>query len=146
MKNYKRTAKQNQLFYGITLIYYRTYIRKNSLYCTFFIQQALEKQAAYFNEEAVGRAIAKSGVPREEFFITTKLWIQDASYEDAKGAYHASLYRLGLDYLDLYLIHQPFGHYYGAWPAMEELYEDGKVRAIGLSNFDDARLADLIIN
>lgn len=108
--------------------------------------RSFDTSAAYFNEEAVGRAIAKSGVPRKEFFITTKLWIQDASYENAKGAYQASLDRLGLDYLDLYLIHQPFGDYYGAWRAMEELYEDGKVRAIGVSNFDDARLADLIIN
>ncbi len=108
--------------------------------------RSFDTSAAYFNEEAVGRAISKSGVPREEFFITTKLWVQDASYEAAKGAYQASLDRLGLDYLDLYLIHQPFGDYYGAWRAMEELYEDGKVRAIGVSNFDDARLADLIIN
>ncbi|UQZ35499.1 2,5-diketo-D-gluconic acid reductase [Paenibacillus sp. PK3_47] len=108
--------------------------------------RSFDTSAAYFNEEAVGRAIAKSDVPREEFFITTKLWIQDASYEAAKGAYQASLDRLGLDFLDLYLIHQPFGDYYGAWRAMEELYEDKKVRAIGVSNFDDARLADLIIH
>ncbi|WP_151736993.1 aldo/keto reductase ['Paenibacillus yunnanensis' Narsing Rao et al. 2020] len=108
--------------------------------------RSFDTSAAYFNEEAVGRAIAKSGVPREDFFITTKLWVQDASYEAAKGAYQASLDRLGLDYLDLYLIHQPFGDYYGAWRAMEELYDGKKVRAIGVSNFDDARLADLIIN
>lgn len=108
--------------------------------------RSFDTSSAYFNEEAVGRAIANSGVPREELFITSKLWIQDASYDRAKAAYQASLARLGLEYLDLYLIHQPFGDYYGAWRAMEELYEAGKVRAIGLSNFDDARLADLILN
>ncbi|MHC5250075.1 aldo/keto reductase [Enterococcus sp. LJL90] len=108
--------------------------------------RSFDTSSAYFNEEAVGRAIANSGVPREELFITSKLWVQDASYDKAKAAYQASLTRLGLDYLDLYLIHQPFGDYYGAWRAMEELYAAKKVRAIGVSNFDDARLADLILN
>ncbi|MHC5373138.1 aldo/keto reductase [Enterococcus sp. LJL120] len=108
--------------------------------------RSFDTSSAYFNEEAVGRAIANSGVPREELFITSKLWVQDASYDKAKAAYQASLTRLGLDYLDLYLIHQPFGDYYGAWRAMEELYAVKKVRAIGVSNFDDARLADLILN
>lgn len=96
------------------------------------------------NEEAVGRAIARSGVPRNELFVTTKLWIQDAGYEKAKAAFQKSLDRLGLDYLDLYLIHQPFGDVYGSWRAMEELCAEGKIRAIGVSNFQPDRLADLI--
>ena len=103
----------------------------------------IDTAAAYFNEEAVGAAIAKSGVPREELFITTKLWVQDASYEGAKKAIDTSLKKLGLDYLDLYLIHQPMGDYVGAYRAMEEAYHAGKLRAIGVSNFYPARLADL---
>lgn len=104
----------------------------------------IDTAAAYLNEEAVGRAIKKSGIPREELFITTKLWIQDAGYESAKKAFYKSLKRLGLDYLDLYLIHQPFNDYYGAWRAMEELQKDGKIRAIGVCNFMPDRLVDLI--
>lgn len=103
----------------------------------------IDTAAAYFNEEAVGAAIVKSGVPREELFITTKLWVQDASYEGAKKAIDTSLKKLGLDYLDLYLIHQPMGDYVGAYRAMEEAYHAGKLRAIGVSNFYPARLADL---
>ncbi len=102
----------------------------------------IDTAAAYMNEEAVGRAIAKSGVPREELFIVTKLWVQDAGYEKAKKAFNTSLEKLGLDYLDLYLIHQPMGDYYGAWRAMEELYKAGKIRAIGVCNFYPAILAD----
>lgn len=102
----------------------------------------IDTAAAYMNEEAVGRAIAKSGVPREELFVVTKLWVQDAGYEKAKKAFETSLEKLGLDYLDLYLIHQPMGDYYGAWRAMEELYKEGKVRAIGVCNFYPAVLAD----
>lgn len=83
--------------------------------------------AAYMNEEAVGRAIAKSAVAREELFVITKLWVQDADYEKAKKAFDTSLEKLGLDYLDLYLIHQPMGGYHGAWRAMEELYKEGRV-------------------
>lgn len=104
----------------------------------------IDTAAAYVNEEAVGRAIKRSGVPREELFITTKLWIQDAGYESAKRAFKESLKRLQLDYLDLYLIHQPFGDVYGSWRAMEELYREGKIRAIGVSNFQMDRLVDLI--
>lgn len=104
----------------------------------------IDTAAAYMNEEAVGRAIKKSGIPREELFITTKLWIQDANYESTKKAFQKSLNRLGLDYLDLYLIHQPFNDYYGAWRAMEELYKEGKIRAIGVCNFYPDRLIDLI--
>lgn len=106
----------------------------------------IDTAAAYFNEEAVGAAIKKSGIPREELFITTKLWIQDAGYENAKKAFQASLNKLGLDYLDLYLIHQPFNDYYGSWRAMEELYAEGKIRAIGVCNFYPDRLADLCAN
>lgn len=106
----------------------------------------IDTAAAYFNEEAVGSAIQKSGIPREELFITTKLWIQDAGYENAKKAFQASLDKLGLDYIDLYLIHQPFNDYYGSWRAMEELYEAGKIRAIGVCNFYPDRLADLCAN
>ena len=102
--------------------------------------------AAYMNERAVGRAVRRSGIPRGELFITTKLWVQDAGYESAKRAFAASLERLQLDYLDLYLIHQPFGDVYGAWRAMEELYREGKVRAIGVSNFQPDRLVDLILH
>ena len=102
----------------------------------------IDTAAAYMNEEAVGKAIAKCGVPREELFITTKLWEQDAGYEGAKAAFQTSLDKLGLDHLDLYLIHQPMGDYYGAWRAMEELYQAGKVRAIGVCNFYPHVLAD----
>ena len=106
----------------------------------------IDTAAAYFNEEAVGTAIAKSGISREELFITTKLWIQDAGYESAKKAFETSMKKLGLDYLDLYLIHQPMNDYYGAWRAMEELYEAGKIRAIGVCNFYPDRLTDLCLN
>lgn len=106
----------------------------------------IDTAAAYFNEEAVGAAIAKSGIPRKELFITTKLWIQDAGYESAKKAFETSVEKLGLDYLDLYLIHQPMNDYYGAWRAMEELYEAGKIRAIGVCNFYPDRLTDLCLN
>ena len=103
----------------------------------------IDTAAAYMNEEAVGKAIAKCGVPREEVFITTKLWVQDASYEGAKKAIETSLQKLGLDYIDLYLIHQPMGDYIGAYRAMEEAYKEGKLKAIGVCNFYPNRLADL---
>lgn len=108
--------------------------------------RSLDTAAAYLNEEAVGRAIKSSGIPREELFVTTKLWIQDAGEERAKKAFQRSLDRLGLDYVDLYLIHQPFGDYYGAWRAMEGLNREGKARAIGVSNFYPDRLIDLILH
>ncbi|MDQ0753537.1 2,5-diketo-D-gluconate reductase A [Streptomyces africanus] len=104
----------------------------------------LDTAAAYENERAVGRAIAASGIPRDELFITTKLWIQDYGRDSAERAFDRSLDRLGVDHLDLYLIHQPFGDYYGAWRAMEELNRAGRTRAIGVSNFYPDRLADLI--
>ena len=106
----------------------------------------IDTAAAYFNEEAVGAAIRKSGIPREELFITTKLWIQDQGYENAKRAFQTSLDKLGLDYLDLYLIHQPMNDYYGSWRAMEEMYEASKIRAIGVCNFYPDRLVDLCLN
>jgi 2,5-diketo-D-gluconate reductase A len=106
----------------------------------------IDTAASYLNEEAVGRAIKRSGVPREELFITTKLWVQDTGYEHTKKAFEKSLTRLQLDYLDLYLIHQPYGDVYGSWRAMEELYREGKIKAIGVSNFHPDRLIDLIIH
>ena len=105
----------------------------------------IDTASAYFNEEAVGAAIVKSGVPREELFITTKLWVQDAGYEATKKAFQTSLDNLGLDYLDLYMVHQPLGDYYGSWRAMEELYKAGKVKAIGVCNFYPERLTDLCL-
>ena len=103
----------------------------------------IDTAAAYMNEEAVGRAIAKCGVPREELFITTKLWVQDASYEGAKQAIETSMQKLGLSYIDLYLIHQPMGDYIGAYRAMEEAYKAGKLRAIGVCNCYPHVLADI---
>jgi len=106
----------------------------------------IDTAQSYMNEEAVGKAIKRSGVAREELFITTKLWIQSNGYDGAKKAFEASLKKLQLDYLDLYLIHQPYGDVYGEWRAMEDLYKEGKIRAIGVSNFQPDRLIDLIIN
>lgn len=110
----------------------------------------IDTAAAYMNEEAVGAAIKElidgGEVKREELFITTKLWIQDASYDAAKQAFERSIKKLGIDYLDLYLIHQALGDYYGAWRAMEELYEEGKIKAIGVCNFYPARLTDLCLH
>ena len=106
----------------------------------------LDTAAAYENEEAVGKAIRSSGVARAELFVTTKLWIQDAGYESTKRAFQRSLDRLQLDYLDLYLIHQPFGDVYGAWRAMEELHREDRIKAIGVSNFPPDRVMDLIVH
>jgi 2,5-diketo-D-gluconate reductase A len=106
----------------------------------------IDTAAAYGNEEAVGRALVGSGVPREELFVTTKLWVQDAGERHTVDAFNTSLERLGLDYVDLYLIHQPYGDYYSEWRAMQRLYKEGRARAIGVSNFHSDRLVDLIIN
>ena len=104
----------------------------------------IDTAAAYENEEAVGRAICRCGVLREELFITTKLWITDTSYEGAKRGFARSMERLGLDYVDLYLIHQPYNDYYGAWRALEELYAAGKAHSIGVDNFTQDKLADFL--
>jgi 2,5-diketo-D-gluconate reductase A len=106
----------------------------------------LDTAASYTNEQAVGRAIKKSGIDRKDLFVTTKLWVDDANYEGAKAAFERSLNKLELDYLDLYLIHQPYGDVYGAWRAMEELYLAGKIRAIGVSNFYTDRIVDFVIH
>ncbi len=104
----------------------------------------IDTAASYMNEAAVGNAIKKYGVPREDLFITTKLWVQDTGYEKTKNAFEKSLNKLQLDYLDLYLIHQPYGDVHGSWRAMEELYKKGKVKAIGVSNFQPDRVMDII--
>ncbi len=106
--------------------------------------RSIDTAARYQNEEAVGRGILKSGVPRDQIFVTSKLWIADASYERARKAYQNSLDSLGLEYLDLYLIHQPYGDIFGAWRAMVELYEAGRVKAIGVSNFSSAKLINFV--
>ena len=105
----------------------------------------IDTAASYMNEEAVGRAIRNSGVDRSELFITTKLWVQDAGYDKTKKAFQRSLDKLQLDYLDLFLIHQPYGDVHGSWRALEELYKAGKVRAIGVSNFHPDRVMDIIM-
>lgn len=106
----------------------------------------LDTAAVYGNEREVGKAVKQSGIKREEIFITTKLWIQDCGYKTALKAFEKSLKNLNTDYIDLYLIHQPFGDVYASWKVMEKLYKDGKVRAIGLSNFQSDRLVDLILH
>ena len=102
--------------------------------------------ASYFNEKALGSALRKSGIPREELFVTTKLWVQDYEFEDALRAFDKSMKLLGLDYLDLYLLHKPYGNYYAAWRAAEKLYKEGRVRAIGVTSFSDERLQDLFLH
>jgi 2,5-diketo-D-gluconate reductase A len=104
----------------------------------------IDTATIYGNEESVGAGIQKSGIDRKELFVTSKLWVDDAGYENAKKAFQTSLDKLGTDYLDLYLIHRPRGDVKGSWKAMEELYEDGKIRAIGVSNFEPAQLTDLM--
>jgi diketogulonate reductase-like aldo/keto reductase len=106
----------------------------------------IDTAASYLNEDAVGRAIKRSGIAREELFITSKIWVKDVNYEGAKIAYQRSLDKLQLDYLDLNLLHQPYNDVFGAWRAMEELYEAGKIKAIGVANFTSAKLVDFIIN
>src|SRR5215212_7725923 len=108
--------------------------------------RSIDTAASYGNEEAVGRAIKTSSVARDDLFVTTKLWIADTGYEKTKQAFERSLGRLGLDHLDLYLIHQPYGDVYGAWRAMEELHRDGRVRAIGVSNFHPDRVMDFLMH
>lgn len=106
----------------------------------------IDTAAAYFNEEQVGNAIRRSGIEREKFFVTTKLWVQDYEYDNALRAFDLSMKKLGLDYLDLYLMHKPYGNYYTAWRAMERLYKEGRVRAIGVTSFSSERLQDLFLH
>ncbi len=134
----------------LPMIGYGTFLIKDGALCERCVADALESgyrlfdtAAAYGNESAVGAALRGSGIPRAEWFVTTKLWVQDASYEGAKAAIETSLRKLGLSYIDLYLIHQPMGDYIGAYRAMEEAYKAGKLRAIGVCNFYPNRLADL---
>lgn len=130
---------------------YGVFRMKDPLLCEEAVVQAIQcgyrlidTAAAYENEEAVGRAIRRCGVPREELFVTTKLWITDTSYEGAKRGFARSMQRLGLEYLDLYLIHQPYNDYYGAWRALEELYAEGEAHSIGVDNFTQDKLADFL--
>ncbi len=139
-------VKMPQLGFGVYQIPDSPECEQNVLEAIEAGYRSFDTAAGYLNEGSVGRAIAKSGVLREELFITTKLWIQDASYEAAKKAFQNSLKQLGVEYIDLYLIHQPFGDYYGAWRALEELYKEGSIRAIGVCNFEPDRLLDLILN
>ncbi len=137
----------------IPVIGYGTFQLTDAALCEQCVGNALEAgyrlfdtAAVYGNEEAVGSAVRSSYVPRKEIFLTTKLWVQDAGYDSTLKAFEASLKRMKLEYLDLYLIHQPFGDIYGAWRAMERLYREGAVRAIGVSNFSPERLVDLCMN
>ena len=106
----------------------------------------IDTAASYFNEEQVGNAISHSGLKREDVFVTTKLWVQDYEYEDALRAFDKSLKLLGLDYIDLYLLHKPYGNYYAAWRACEQLYKEGLIRAIGVTSFSSERLQDLFLH
>ena len=137
----------------LPMIGYGTFRIRDAAQCERCVSQALEAgyrlfdtAASYENEASIGAALRSSGIPREGLFITTKLWVQDAGYDGTLKAFDSSLKQLGLDYIDLYLIHQPFGDYYGAWRAMERLYREGAVRAIGVSNFTPERLVDLCMN
>ena len=108
--------------------------------------RSIDTAASYMNEEAVGAAVRNCGVKREELFITTKLWVQDHEYDDTLRAFDTSMAKLGLDYLDLWLIHKPYGNYYAAWRAMERLYKEGRIRAIGVTSFSNDRLIDLVLH
>ena len=137
----------------LPMVGYGTFQIRDAVQCEQCVLQAVETgyrlfdtAASYENEAAVGAALRSSGVPREELFLITKLWVQDAGYDGTLKAFDRSLKQLGLDHIDLYLIHQPFGDYYGAWRAMERLYREGGVRAIGVSNFTPERLVDLCMN
>ena len=134
----------------LPMIGYGTFQIKDAAQCEQCVSEALEAgyrlfdtAASYENEVAIGRALRGSGVPRDEWFVTTKLWVQDAGYDGTLKAFDRSLKQLGLDYIDLYLLHQPMGDYIGAYRAMEEAYKEGKLKAIGVCNFYPNRLADL---
>lgn len=137
----------------LPMVGYGTFQIRDAVQCEQCVLQAVQTgyrlfdtAASYENEAAVGAALRSSGVPREELFLITKLWVQDAGYDGTLKAFDRSLKKLGLGHIDLYLIHQPFGDYYGAWRAMERLYREGAVRAIGVSNFTPERLVDLCMN
>lgn len=143
------------LFNGVCMpaLGYGTFQITNAALCEQCVENALDAgyrlfdtAAFYRNEEAVGHAICSSNIPRKEIFVTTKLWVQDTGYDNTLKAFDLSLKKMGLEYIDLYLIHQPFGDIYGAWRAMERLYREGAVRAIGVSNFSPERLVDLCMN
>lgn len=106
----------------------------------------IDTAASYFNEREVGEAIRESGMPRESVFVTSKLWVQDYEYDDALRAFDRSLSELGLDYIDLYLLHKPYGNYYAAWRALERLHKEGRIRAIGVTSFSNERLQDLFLH
>ncbi len=138
---------------AMPLIGFGTYLINDLTVCERSVSDALEigyrlidTAQFYGNEEAVGRAVRNSGIPRKELFITTKLWISDMGYEKAKAALEMSLHKLGMDYVDLYLIHHPFGDYYGAWRAVCEAYRGGRTLAVGVSNFYADRLTDLALH
>ena len=137
----------------LPMVGYGTFQIRDAVQCEQCVLQAVETgyrlfdtAASYENEAAVGAALRSSGVPREELFLITKLWVQDAGYDGTLKAFDRSLKKLGLGHIDLYLIHQPMGDYIGAWRAMERLYREGAVRAIGVSNFTPERLVDLCMN
>lgn len=137
----------------LPMVGYGTFQIRDAVQCEQWVLQAVQTgyrlfdtAASYENEAAVGAALRSSGVPREELFLITKLWVQDTGYDGTLKAFDRSLKKLGLGHIDLYLIHQPFGDYYGAWRAMERLYREGAVRAIGVSNFTPERLVDLCMN
>ena len=147
--------QSRRLYNGIELpmIGYGTFQIRDAAQCEQCVLDALkagyrlfDTAASYENEAAIGRALRSSELPREAWFVTTKLWVQDAGYDGTLRAFDQSLKNLGLEQIDLYLIHQPFGDYYGAWRAMERLYREGAVRAIGVSNFTPERLVDLCMN
>lgn len=135
-----------QLGFGVFQIPTHEDAKKATLQAIKAGYRLIDTAAAYMNERAVGEAIKESGVPREDLFITTKLWVQDMGYEATQKAIDHSLARLNLDYLDLYLIHQPLNDVYGSWRAMEDAYDAGKLKAIGVANFENDRLQDLMIN
>ena len=135
-----------QLGFGVFQIIDEEVCRQSVLNALKTGYRLIDTAACYGNERAVGAAVRDSGIAREEIFLTSKVWIQDAGYEKTKKSFEKTLENLGTDYLDLYLIHMPYGDYYGSWKAMEELYKEGKIRAIGVCNFKADRLTDLILN
>jgi 2,5-diketo-D-gluconate reductase A len=150
VKDYMKTVKLNNgiemplLGYGVFQVTDPKECENGVLHAIETGYRLIDTAASYMNETAVGKAIKMSGAAREDLFITTKLWVQDTGFEKTKNAFEKSLNKLQLDYLDLYLIHQPYGDVHGSWRAMEQLYKEGKVRAIGVSNFQPDRIMDMI--